>query len=74
MLWPLLDVVNRDVQGKEHLFKVWDHPLIYLAGLGFIIGVIGHLTQSKTTVVIGLAMIFTAVLLFPIFLYARGHP
>jgi hypothetical protein len=74
MLWPLLDVVNRRVLSKEHFFSSWHRPLILLAGIGFIVGVIGHLFQTKTAIVIGIAMIFTAVLLFPIFLYARGHP
>jgi hypothetical protein len=74
MLWPLIDVVNRDVQGKEHLFSSWHGPLILLAGGGFIVGVIGHLVQSKTAIVIGISMVFVAVLLFPIFLYVRGHP
>jgi tellurite resistance protein TehA-like permease len=75
MAWPLLaQALNRDVLGKEHLFSSWYTPLMALAVVGFVTGVLGHLFSSKTMVVAGLSMVFVALLLFPIFLYARGTP
>jgi hypothetical protein len=62
------------VLDKEHFFKSWDTPLLALAFVGFVTGVLGHLVQSRTVVACGIAMVFVAVLLFPIFLYGRGHP
>jgi len=75
MGWPLLAAaLNHDLLDKEHLFSGWQTPLIVLAFVGFVAAVAGHLFQSKTVVATGIAMIFIAVLLFPIFLYVRGHP
>jgi len=70
----LAQALNRDLVDKEHLFSGWHTPLIALAFVGFVAAVAGHLFQSKTAIVTGISMIFIAVLLFPIFLYARGHP
>ena len=63
---------SRRVLGDERLLSEWRGPLIALAVGGFIVGVIGHLIQSKGTVVAGILMVFVALLIFPILLYVRG--
>lgn len=75
MPWAVIaDALNKDLLDKEHLFSNWHTPLIALAFVGFVTGVIGHLFQSRTVVTAGITMVFIALLLFPIFLYARGAP
>ena len=59
---------------KEHLFDNWRGPLIALAVAGFVMGVVGHLTQSKTMIATGIALVTAAVIVFPIVLYVRGTP
>ena len=44
-------------------------PFIALMGLGFVIGVTGHVYRSRTAVATGIGMIFTATLLLPLGLY-----
>jgi hypothetical protein len=66
------DERRRRVLGDERLLSEWRGPLIALAVGGFIVGVIGHLVQSKGTVVAGILMVFVALLIFPIALYVRG--
>jgi len=44
-------------------------PFIALMGLGFVIGVAGHIYKSRTGVVAGIGMIFVATLLLPLGLY-----
>jgi len=66
------DERRKRVLGDERLLSEWRGPLIALAVGGFVIGVIGHLIQSKSTVVVGIAMVFMALLIFPIVLYVRG--
>ena len=48
--------------------------MIMLAVGGFILGVIGHLVQSKTVVVTGIVLVFAALVAFPVVLYVRGAP
>lgn len=75
MAWLVLaQALNKDLLDKQHLFSGWNTPLIVLAFLGFVSAVAGHVVQSRTVVTAGIAMVFVAVLLFPIFLYVRGHP
>ena len=45
-------------------------PFIALMGLGFVVGVAGHIYGSKTAVATGIGMIFIATLLLPLVLYA----
>ena len=66
------DERRRRVLNDESLLSEWRGPLIALAVGGFVIGVLGHLFQSKTMVVIGIAMVFMALLIFPVALYVRG--
>ena len=66
---------NRDhALDLEKLFSDYRGPLIALAVGGFIIGVIGHLIQSKTAIISGILMVFVALVAFPIVLYVRGGP
>jgi hypothetical protein len=44
-------------------------PFIALMGLGFLIGVTGHIYRSRTAIATGIAMIFCATLLLPLGLY-----
>jgi hypothetical protein len=66
------DERRRRVLGDERLLSEWRGPLIALAVGGFIVGVIGHLVQSKGMVVTGILLVFVALLIFPIALYVRG--
>ena len=66
---------NRDhALSLERLFSDYRGPLIMLAVGGFIVGVIGHLIQSKTVVVTGIVLVFAALIAFPVVLYVRGAP
>ena len=44
-------------------------PFIALMGLGFAVGVAGHIYKSRTAIVTGIGMIFVATLLLPLGLY-----
>ena len=44
-------------------------PFIALMGLGFVIGVGGHIYKSRTAVATGIGMIFVATILLPLGLY-----
>ncbi len=44
--------------------------LIALMGLGFFVGVFGHLVGSRAVVAIGVVVFFTATFLLPLILYA----
>ena len=44
-------------------------PFVVLMGLGFLIGVAGHVYKSKAAVATGIGMIFLATLLLPVGLY-----
>ena len=66
---------NRDhTLSLERLFSDYRAPLVGLAIGGFIIGVIGHLTQSKPVIVTGILLVFVALVAFPVVLYVRGGP
>ena len=66
---------NRDhTLSLESLFSGYRGPLIMLAVGGFIVGVIGHLVRSKPVIVTGIALVFAALVAFPIVLYVRGAP
>ena len=47
-------------------FKVSPHFFVWLIALGFLIGVIGHITKARTLVAIGVTLIFLATLFIPI--------
>jgi hypothetical protein len=44
-------------------------PFIVLMGMGFVVGVGGHVYRSKTAVAAGIGMIFVATILLPLGLY-----
>ena len=44
-------------------------PFIALMGLGFLIGVVGHVYRSRAAIATGIGMIFLATLLLPLGLY-----
>jgi hypothetical protein len=48
-------------------------PFIALMGLGFFIGVTGHVYKSRTAVATGIGMIFVATLLLPLGLYLNDR-
>jgi hypothetical protein len=70
----VLALITASVLDKEHLFENWRAPLIALCVGGFVLAVCGHVFQSKTAVVTGIILVAIAVVVFPIFLYARGAP
>jgi hypothetical protein len=47
-------------------------PFIALLALGFLVGVIGHITKSRTAVAIGVGLIFLTTVLLPLLLF--GNP
>jgi hypothetical protein len=48
-------------------------PFIVLMGIGFVVGVGGHIYKSKTAVAAGIGMIFVATILLPLGLYLNDH-
>jgi hypothetical protein len=42
---------------------------LYLLGIGFVIAVVGHLTRTKTLIAVGLALIFLATFLLPLYFH-----
>lgn len=47
-------------------FELDPFPLIALMGLGFLVGVVGHLTKTRSLVVIGIGLIFLATFVLPL--------
>ncbi len=47
-------------------------PYLILFGVGFLLGALGHLTQTKTLIALGVAMVFLATLILPL-VYALGN-
>ena len=41
-------------------------PLIILMVVGFLVGIAGHLTKTKSLIIIGIGMIFMATLVLPL--------
>ena len=46
-------------------------PYLILFGVGFLLGALGHLTQTKTLIALGVGMVFLATLILPL-AYALG--
>ncbi len=42
---------------------------LMLLGIGFVIAVLGHLTRTKTLIAVGLALIFLATFLLPLYFH-----
>ena len=47
-------------------FELDPFPLIALMGLGFVVGVVGHLTKTRSLIVIGIGLIFVATFVLPL--------
>ncbi len=48
-------------------------PFIALMGLGFVIGVAGHIYKSNAAIATGIGMIFVATILLPLGLYLNDR-
>jgi len=48
-------------------------PLLVLIGLGFLVGVCGHILRSKATIVTGIGLIFLGSVLLPALLYVSDR-
>ena len=48
-------------------------PFIVLMGVGFVIGIGGHIYKSKTAIAAGIGMIFVATLLLPLGTYLNDR-
>ena len=51
-------------------FEVSPTFFVVLFGLGFLIGIAGHLTRSRALVAAGVILVFLATVLIPIYLQA----
>jgi hypothetical protein len=47
-------------------FEIDPAPLIVLMGLGFLVGVAGHLTKTRSLIIIGIGLIFLATFVLPL--------
>ena len=48
-------------------------PLLILIGLGFFVGVVGHILRSKPTIATGIGLIFLGSVGLPLVLYLSDH-
>ena len=48
-------------------------PFVVLMGVGFVIGIGGHVYKSRTAIATGIGMIFVATILLPLGLYLNDH-
>ena len=48
-------------------------PFIVLMGLGFLVGVVGHVYRSRPLVATGIGLVFIATLLLPLVVYLSGR-
>lgn len=55
LMAPIADILPRSIG-----------PYVSLMVLGFLVGIMGHLTRSRWLVAIGILMIFLATLVFPL--------
>jgi hypothetical protein len=58
------------------VFAVFDPdplPFVILMGVGFLVGIGGHVYRSKTAIATGIGMIFLATILLPLGLYLNDH-
>ena len=64
-----LTILATKFLGKEIEFEPEPGPFIALAFVGFVIGVLGHLVQSKTIIVTGISLVFAGVFFAPLAAY-----
>ena len=62
----VLSVMAQTPDDGSGLENLRPGPFIALMVVGFLIGVAGHLTSSRTLVATGIGMIFLATLLLPV--------
>ncbi|HET8759292.1 MAG TPA: hypothetical protein VFM58_24955 [Solirubrobacteraceae bacterium] len=48
-------------------------PFVILMGVGFVIGIGGHVYKSRTAIATGIGMIFVATILLPLGLYLHDN-
>jgi hypothetical protein len=72
-LLALAAVFADNFLGKDFKFEPRPGAFIALTIFGFVVAVIGHLTTSKTVVVVGIALVFCGVLFVPLALYLAGR-
>ena len=48
-------------------------PFIVLMGLGFLVGIAGHVYKSNTVIATGIGMIFVATILLPLGIYLSDN-
>ena len=65
----LIAVLATKFLGKEIEFEPSPGPFIALAFVGFVVGCLGHLMQSKTVIVTGIMLVFAGVLFAPLAAY-----
>ena len=61
---PLADFLGRDTP-----FEPGPGPYIALMGLGFVLSIVGHIARSKTLIVAGILIIFSAIVFVPVAVY-----
>ncbi len=71
-LWPLIADFIDPGRGPKQTgdFEVDPNFFFILLGLGFLIGIVGHIARSRTVIAIGVALIFLATVFIPIALNA----
>jgi hypothetical protein len=72
-LATLAAVLADNFLGKDFEFQPRIGPFIALAVIGFVVAVVGHITQVKRLVVTGIVLVFAAVLFVPLVLYLSGR-
>jgi sulfite exporter TauE/SafE len=72
-LATLVAVLADNFLGKEFEFQPRLGPFIALAVIGFVVAVVGHITQVKQLIVTGIVLVFAAVLFVPLVLYLSGR-
>jgi hypothetical protein len=72
-LLSLAVVFAANFLGKDFKFEPRPGPFIALAAFGFVTAVVGHLTASKTIIVLGIGLVFAGVLFVPLALYLSGR-
>jgi Flp pilus assembly protein TadB len=68
VLWPLIADFIDPSKGPDQSgdFEVDPAFFFVLLGLGFLIGVVGHIARSRTVVAVGVILIFAATVFIPI--------
>jgi sulfite exporter TauE/SafE len=67
-VWPLLAAAATLVPGVVAALSREFGPYVTLMLLGFVVGILGHLTRSRWLVAIGVILIFVGAFLLPLVL------